>query len=246
MNAILIDDEQKAIQILSSFLKEFCPQVNIVDSAASIETGLEVIAIHQPDLVFLDIEMPGGSGFDLLQKLENLDFEIIFVTSHEDYALEAIKFCAIGYVLKPIRELELITAVNKAQQRINEKVENLRNKQLLQNLINPFSASNRLGIPTSRGLDFIETGTIIRCEGIQRCTKVIVKDTKSIVSSYNLGEFRKLLEPYNFYAPHKSHLISLDHIIRYDKEGTIEMSDGEVVPVARRRRQDFLERMTRL
>jgi len=246
MTAILIDDEYKAINMLDGLLKEFCPQVQILGNASSIELGIEAVLTHQPDLVFLDIEMPEGSGFDLLKKLPHLNFEIIFVTSHEDYALEAIKFCAIGYILKPIRELELITAVNQAQIRINEKVENLRNKQLLKNLVNPQSTTNRIGIPTSRGLDFVETGNIIRCEGVQRCTKVILKNSKSIVSSYNLGEFRKLLVSYNFYAPHKSHLISLDHIIRYDREGTIEMSDGEIVPVARRRRQEFLEKMTRL
>ena len=246
MNAIIIDDEQKAIQILSSFLLEYCPQVNIIDTANSLETGLHSITSHQPDLIFLDIEMPGGSGFDLLKKLPHLNFEIIFVTSHEDYAIEAIKFCAIGYILKPIREVELLAAVNQASFKISQKEENLRNKQLLQNLSNPLSQNNRIGIPTSRGLEFVETGAIIRCEGIQRYTKLILKDSKTILSSYNLGEFRKLLESYHFYSPHKSHLISLDHIIRYDKEGTIEMSDGIIVPVARRRRQDFLEKMTRL
>ena len=246
MNAILIDDEHKAINMLDGLLREFCPQVNILSTASTIDSGLKAIINHQPDLVFLDIEMPGGSGFDLLKKLPHLNFEIIFVTSHQDYAVEAIKFCAIGYILKPIREVELISAVNQAQIKVNEKVENFRNKQLLQNLVNPNSTTNRIGIPTSRGLDFVETGNIIRCEGIQRCTKVVLKNSKSILSSYNLGEFRKLLESYNFYAPHKSHLISLHHIIRYDKEGTIEMSDGEVVPVARRRRQEFLEKMTRL
>ncbi|MFK7775082.1 MAG: LytR/AlgR family response regulator transcription factor [Saprospiraceae bacterium] len=246
MNAIIIDDEQKAVQILSSLLQEYCPQINILDTANSLETGLHSISTHQPDLIFLDIEMPGGSGFDLLKKLPHLNFEIIFVTSHEDYAVEAIKFCAIGYILKPIREIELLAAVNQANFRINQKEENSRNKQLLQNLNNPQSQNNRIGIPTSRGLEFVETGTIIRCEGVQRCTKLILKENKSILSSYNLGEFRKLLEAYHFYSPHKSHLISLNHIVRYDKEGTIEMTDGVAVPVARRRRQDFLEKMTRL
>lgn len=246
MNAILIDDEEKAVQILSSLLQEYCPQINIIGAANSLETGFHAITTHEPDLVFLDIEMPGGSGFDLLKKLPHLNFEIIFVTSYEDYALEAIKFCAIGYILKPIREVELLSAVNQASYRISQKEENLRNKQLLQNLSTPLSQNNRIGIPTSRGLEFVETGNIIRCEGVQRCTRLILKENKSIVSSYNLGEFRKLLESYHFYSPHKSHLISLNHIIRYDKEGTIEMSDGVSVPVARRRRQDFLERMTRL
>lgn len=246
MNALLIDDEEKAVEILSSLLQEFCPQIKLVETANSLESGLVAINKFQPDIVFLDIEMPGGSGFDLLRKLPHLNFEIIFVTSHDDYAIEAIKFCAIGYILKPIREVELIAAVNQAKGIIDQKQENLRNKQLLENLTNPQNSTHRIGIPTSRGLDFVETGRIIRCEGIQRYTKVVVQNGKDILSSYNLGEFKKLLNAYNFYSPHKSHLISLDHIIRYDKEGTIEMTDGELVPVARRRRQDFLERMKRL
>ena len=245
MNAILIDDESKATKILQKMLEEFCPQVNVVATAESAVEAIPLIKRHQPDLLFLDIMMPEVSGFDLLRQLPNLDLEVIFVTSYDSFALDAIKFCAIGYVLKPIREVELITAVNQAQIKINDKKENLRNKQLLQNLINPTSPNNRIGIPTERGLEFMEAGKIIRCEGVQRCTKVISKDS-SIVSSYNLGEFRKLLENYNFYAPHKSHLISLDHIIRYDKEGFIEMSDKEQIPVSRRRRQEFLEKMTRL
>jgi len=245
MNAILIDDESKATKILQNMLEEFCPQVNIVATADSATKALSLINSLQPDLLFLDVMMPEVSGFDLLRQLPNLDVEVIFVTSYDSFALDAIKFCAIGYILKPIRESELIIAVNKAQIKINEKKENLRNKQLLQNLINPNSPNNKIGIPTSRGLEFMEAGSIIRCEGIQRCTKV-VSDQNSILSSYNLGEFRKLLESYNFYAPHKSHLISLDHIVRYDKEGFIEMSDNEQIPVSRRRRQEFLEKMTRL
>ncbi|MEM6966344.1 MAG: LytTR family DNA-binding domain-containing protein [Bacteroidota bacterium] len=246
MNALLIDDEQKAVVILRSLIQEFCPQVNLVGTADSLESGLVAINKLQPDLVFLDIEMPGGSGFDLLRKLPHLNFEIVFVTSHEDYAIEAIKFCAIGYILKPIREVELIAAVNQAESRINQKVENLRNKQLLENLVNPQNSTHRIGIPTSRGLDFVETGRIIRCEGIRRYTNVVIQGKKDIISSYNLGEFKKLLHTYNFFSPHKSHLISLGHIVRYDKEGTIEMTDGAHVPVARRRRNDFLERLKRL
>lgn len=245
MNAILIDDESKATKILQNMLEEFCPQVKIVATADSAATALPLITIHQPDLLFLDVMMPEVSGFDLLRQLPNLDMEVIFVTSYDSFALDAIKFCAIGYILKPIRESELIIAVNKAQIKINEKKENFRNKQLLQNLVNPNSPNNKIGIPTDRGLEFMEAGSIIRCEGIQRCTKV-VSNNSSILSSYNLGEFRKLLETYNFYTPHKSHLISLDHIVRYDKEGFIEMSDKEQVPVSRRRRQEFLEKMTRL
>lgn len=245
MNAILIDDESKATKVLHNMLEEFCPQVNVIATADSAAMAIPLITKLQPDLIFLDVMMPEATGFDLLKKLPTLDIEVIFVTSYDSFALDAIRFCAIGYILKPIRESELIASVNQAQVKINDKKENLRNKQLLQNLVNPSSPNNKIGIPTSRGLEFMEAGSIIRCEGIQRCTKVVNKND-SILSSYNLGEFRKLLDSYNFYAPHKSHLINLDHIVRYDKEGFIQMSDNEQIPVSRRRRQEFLEMMTRL
>ena len=246
MTAILIDDELPALSVLQNHLHTYCPQIQIAGTGSSAEEAIKLIQTHRPDIVFLDIEMPHASGFDLLKKLPVLDFEIIFVTGYDSYALQAIKFCAIGYILKPVRAEELIAAVNAAENRIREKAEFNRNKQLLFNLTNPGHAANKLGIPTERGLEFVETSEIVRCEGIQRCTKVVLNNRKSIISSYNLGEFIKMLENYNFFATHKSHLVGMAHIIRYDKEGSLEMSDGAFVPVSRRRRQDFLDKMTRL
>jgi len=246
MRAILVDDEQSAIEVLKDMLNELCPQIEIITTVNSAEDAFRVINIERPDLVFLDVAMPRKSGFDLLRRLPKLDFEIIFVTGFDSYAIEAIKFCAIGYVLKPIQEEELIQAVAKAQQSINLKEQNQRNTQLLQNLLSPNAANNNIAIPTTSGLEFIRAGDIIRCEGVQRCTKVVIKDRKPIVSSYNLGEFRKMLQNYGFYSPHKSHLISFAHIQRYDREGMLEMSDGTSIPVARRKRQEFLDQLTRM
>lgn len=246
MRAVLIDDEKYALAVLEERLRKFCPQVEIVGKASSAVEGQQMITELMPDLVFLDIVMPEQTGFDLLNQLPHLNFQLIFVTSFDEYAIQAIKFCAIGYITKPIRTEELLLAVNQAQKRFTEKSEFERNKQLLQNLVTPNSPTNRIGIPTERGLEFLETKDIVRCEGVQRCTKVIIDQRKSIISSYNIGEFVKLLETYNFYPVHKSHLVNLSHIIRYDNEGSLEMSDGDNIPVSRRRRQEFLEHLTRL
>ena len=173
MTAILIDDESKATKVLQNMLEEFCPQVNIVATAESAGQAIPLINNLQPDLLFLDVMMPDLSGFDLVRQLPNLDMEVIFVTSYDSFAIDAIKFCAIGYILKPIRESELISAVEQARIKINDKKQNLRNQHLLQNLVNPNSPNNKIGIPTARGLEFLEAGSIIRCEGVQRCTKVI-------------------------------------------------------------------------
>ncbi len=246
IRAILVDDEQSALGLLEDMLMELCPQIEIIAKANSAEDAFRLISAEEPDLIFLDVAMPKESGFDLLRRLPNLNFEIIFVTGFDSYAIEAIKFCAIGYILKPIQEAELIQAVAQAKKSISEKQQHNRNLQLIHNLLNPRSANNNIAIPTTAGLEFITTSDIVRCEGIQRCTKVIIKDRKAIISSYNLGDFRKLLENYGFFSPHKSHLINFAHIQRYDREGMLEMSDGMNVPVARRRRQEFLELLKRV
>lgn len=247
MTAIIIDDEAHAVATLSQLLAEHCPNVNVLATASDVESGLMAIDLHQPDLIFLDVVMPRATGFDLVRELPpNNSPEIIFVTSFDTYALEAIRVCALAYIVKPISVSELVKGVELAQQRIGQRVSYERTRELLRNLNNPRSASNRIGIPSERGLEFVETGNIIRCEGLDGCTRIVIEDEKTFLSSYNLGEFRKLLEPYNFYAPHKSHLINMDKIVRYDKDGTIIMSDDAPIPVSRRRRQDFLEQLTRL
>jgi two-component system LytT family response regulator len=242
----MIDDEAKSLQVLRQKLQTYCPEIEIVGTADSASDGFELITTARPQLVFLDVAMPVESGFDLLKRLPSLDFEIIFVTGFDSYALDAIKFCAIGYILKPIQNEELIDAVQKATRRINEKIDQQRNRQFLQNLLNPGSGNNRIGIPTEAGLEFIPTEDIIRCEGYQKYTKVFTLKHRDILSSYNIGEFRKLLEEYGFFAPHRSHLINLNHIERYDREGTVTMVDQSHVPVSRRKKQEFMEKLTRV
>ncbi len=246
ITAVLVDDEKRAIQILKESLQKDFPDIRIVGTAQSADEAYTVITELKPSLVFLDVNMPEASGFDLLKKLPTLNFEIIFVTAHDEYAIDAIKFCAIGYLLKPIQQDDFKQAVHRAIKSVAEKQETDRNKLLLQNLINPGSQSNRIGIPSPEGLEFVSVQEIIRCEGVQRCTKIIFEERKNLVSSYNLGEFRRMLEDYGFYAVHKSHLVNMEHVIRYDKEGFVHMTDKANIPVARRKRQDFMQFLKRL
>lgn len=246
VSAVLIDDEDKALQVLKQKLATYCPQIEVKGVASSSAEGYELINSLKPQLVFLDVAMPEESGFDLLKRLPQLEFEIIFVTGFNNYALDAIRFSAIGYILKPVENEDLIAVVQKAVQRITEKLDSERNRRLLENLLNPGHVRNRIGIPTEAGLEFVPTDEIVRCEGFQKYTKVHMLGRKETLSSYNIGEFRKLLENYGFFAIHKSHLINLLHIKRYDKEGTVFMVDGSPVPVSRRKKQEFLELLTRL
>jgi len=246
ITAVLVDDEKRAVQVLEESLKTDFPDIQIIGSANSAQEAQTLITQMKPDLVFLDVTMPEESGFDLLNNLPSLEFEIIFVTAFDQYAMDAINFCAIGYVLKPIKREELVMAVQRAIKSIAEKQETNRNKLLLENLINPGSPSNRIGIPTSDGLEFVAIQEIIRCEGIQRATKVVFKERKSLISAYNLGQFKRMLEEYRFFSIHKSHLVNMDHVIRYDNEGFVHMIDKSNIPVSRRKRQEFMQLFTRL
>lgn len=243
ITTILIDDERKAIVTLENKLQKLFPDLQIIDKITDPKEAYEVILEKKPQLLFLDIAMPQWSGFDLLKQLPDLDFEIIFTTGFDEYAIEAIEFCAIGYVVKPVQSVDLVKAVNNAQKRIALKEENTRNKQLITNLLNPASQQNKISIPMMSGLEIVAVKNIIRCEGMERCTKIILENANPLVSSYNLGEFKKLLEKYGFFSCHRSHLINLAHVDRYDKEGLITLSDKSSVPLARRNKGGFLERV---
>ena len=243
MNVIIIDDEQSARNSLMDKLKRFCPSINVVAVSDSAESGYNAILEHSPDLVFLDIAMPSESGFDMLNKFSAIEFEIIFITGFDRYAINAIEFSAIGYVLKPINVEELIKAVHNAKKRYNIKTENTRISNLLTNMKNTNPSSHKIAIPSVSGLEYVKTSDIIRFEGYQKLSKIFLTNNRKMVSSYNIGEFRKLLTEYGFYSPHKSHFINIEHIKKYLKDGTIIMSDNSPVPISKRRKSEFISIM---
>lgn len=202
--------------------------------ASSAEEGYQLILENQPDLLYLDMTMPQENGFELLKRLPNHTFELIFITGFDQY------------VLKPIKNEEFIAATNNALRRINNKNQNYRITQLLDNLNRPLNLANKLGIPTCEGLEFIAAEDIIRCEGVQKCTIMYSMDGRKLISSYNIGEYKKMLEPYGFFVVHKSHIINPKHLKKYHKEGTITMSDNSNVPVSNRKKSEFLNALKRL
>ena len=238
--SIIIDDEPKLREVVKMKLENFCPSISIVGTGGNISEATELINHHSPQIVFLDIEMPGGSGFDLLENLDIIDFEIIFVTGYNEYAIDALKLCAVDYLLKPLKTQDLINAVDKAVKRLQNS-EMAKNYSILkQNLNNTQNQSKKIGIPNNEAYEFIQISDIIRCEGWNKYTKVYLTNGEEIISSYNIGIFKDMLLDYEYYSPHKSHLINKQHIKRYLKEGTIVMADDSVVPLARRRRDTFV------
>jgi len=244
IRAVIIDDEQSNRENLTNILREYCPDVSILASAASASQGMDIIREHKPDLVFLDIEMPGGNGFKMLECLQNIDFEIIFVTAHDQYAINAIRFNALDYLLKPVDILALKTALEKFEVKIGEKRENDRIRNFLENHhLN--QDKHRIALPTLDKVEFIAINKIIRCEGESNYTHFHLEGQQKILVSKTLKEFEELLEEYGFLRVHQSHLINtrkVQSIIKSDG-GYIRMNDGSDVIVSRRKKESVYKKL---
>ncbi len=243
VTTLLIDNDKAAVTNLEQLLGKHCPQISICGVSYSFETAVNIIENKKPQLVFAEVELFSGNSLDLLDLFSAYRFEVIALSRKSTYALHAMNCCASGYLLKPIKKDKLIKSVKHVKQRIYEK--NILNSKTDERLINGYESgdSKMIGIPTIEGFEFIPINDIIRCEGMQKCTRVITKEKTDIISSYNLGVFRKKLEYCGFYSPHKSHLINLNLIRKYHKEGTILMINGTWVPVSKRRKKDFLNHL---
>jgi two-component system LytT family response regulator len=247
LRTVIIDDEPDAVNFISSILAEYCPQVEIVGTAHSARDGEKIITETGPELVFLDVQMPHGSGFDLLSAFPEKSFEVIFITAYNHYAIQAIKFSAVDYLLKPVNISELIEAVNKAgQKRTSAEYRNLNYQALLENIRSP--RPTRLAIPTTDGIEYLSTADIIRLEADRSYTWFFLTDKRKYLVSRNLKEYQELLSDINFFRPHNSHLINLEHVKKFIRHegGYIEMTDGSNVPVSRGKRDLFLLRMGKI
>jgi len=236
INAIIVDDEVNNRENLRLALGSYCQEVNIVGEADSAISALDVIKAEQPDLVFLDIAMPLGDGFQLLESLDKIDFDIIFVTAYNQYAIRAIKFCAIDYLLKPIDALELKQAVNRVM--ANQKKKEQQQKLALL-LSNRLEIPQKIALPQSDHVEFVEVADIIRCKGEKNYTWFYLQDGRKLLVSQTLKEYVELLADAHFFRVHQSHLINLQQIKKYSRRdgGYVVMTDEETIPVARNRKE---------
>lgn len=248
IKAIIVDDELGARESLSKMLEKNCSSVQIVAKADSMLSAYEAIINLHPDLVFLDIEMPNGNAFDLLEKIKEIDFDIIFTTAYDHYAIKAIKFSAIDYILKPIDPEELLQAVKRYEEKSGQK--NMLDKKFktLLNNLKPENKLKKVGIPDGDGLIFINLADIIRCDSDGNYTFFILTSGKKIVASRTLGEYEQLFADDNFFRIHRSHLINLQHVKKYLKGegGYVIMSDNSQVEVSRRNKNDFLQKLAQI
>jgi two-component system, LytTR family, response regulator len=242
IRSIIIDDEPKNRKILRALLERFCPEVTVEHEAGSAKEAIELITASSPDLVFLDIEMPYGNAFDLLDQLLPVNFEIIFITAFDEYTLKAFKYSALDYLLKPVSIEELKAAVKKASQKIHLKTVNEQLSNLLQNFRGQRSQASRIAIPTNEGFIFISTQDILRFEAKSNYTYIFTTQGQRLVSSKTIKQYDDLLGGVQFFRIHNSHLINLGFVKRYLKGrgGEVEMTDGSVLEVASRRKDAFL------
>ncbi|MBW6460183.1 MAG: LytTR family DNA-binding domain-containing protein [Bacteroidales bacterium] len=247
IKVVIVDDEPDAVQFIESILTEYCPQSKVVGKAYSAHEGYRVINETNPDLVMLDVQMPHGSGFDLLSRFEKKTFDVIFITAFNHYAIQAIKFSAVDYILKPVNISELIAAVGKVEEkRSNSEYHNMSYHALLENLRSPNPV--KLAIPTSDGSEYLNTSEIIRLEADRSYTWFYLTDNRKHLVSRNLKEYQELLNDLGFFRPHNSHLVNLHHVKKFIRHegGYIEMNDGSHVPVSRGKKDLFLEQMSRI
>lgn len=244
--AIIVDDELGARESLSKMLEKNCKNIEVVAKADNMMNAFIEITNHQPDLVFLDIEMPNGNAFDLLEKFKEINFNIIFVTAYDHYAIKAIKFSAIDYILKPVDPEELISAVSRFESQHETKNSlDKKFKTLLSN-VKPENKLKKVGIPDGDGLIFINLADIIRCDSDGNYTYFLLTSGKKIVASRTLGEYEQMFAEDNFFRVHRSHLINLEHVKKYIKGegGYVVMSDNSQVEVSRRNKNEFLEKLS--
>jgi two-component system LytT family response regulator len=244
INSIIIDDEPKNIRILRKILSEFCPQVNVIAEAKDAKQGLDVINHYKPELVFLDIEMPYGNAFDLIDKLMPVNFEIIFITAFNEYALRAFKYSALDYLLKPVNIDELKIAVAKAEERGATKNLNVQLNNLLHNLHTNNVRLHNIAIPSKGGVMFVAIKDVYRCEASGSYTYIYTRENGKIISSKSIREYEAILPSNIFFRVHHSHIINLNEIKRYNhgRGGYVEMNDGALIDVAVRRKEEFLSR----
>jgi two-component system, LytTR family, response regulator len=243
IKAIIIDDEVHCLETLSLLLREFCPQVQLVEECRSAKTGLEVIKKNKPDLVFLDIEMPAMNGFEMLEQFSEIPFAIIFTTSYDQYAIKAIRFSALDYLLKPIDPNELTTAVKKVQeQRHLPMAEQFQ--MLLKQIHSKGTQFNKIAVPTSEGFELIPADHVIYCEANDNYTYLFLKNKAKSVACRTLKEMEEQLQDFPFFVRvHHSYLVNLNEVTKYirGEGGYLVMTDGSSVNVSRSRKDSLLK-----
>lgn len=242
--AIIIDDEIHSCDALKMLLDKCCPQIQVIAICHSAKEGIAKINELKPDLIFLDIEMPYMNGFQMLEQFSKIDFEIIFTTSYDQYAIKAFKFSALDYLLKPVDREELEKAVQKISKKINPSISQ-QLEILLQKINQPSVPVQRIALPTMQGLEFIPVESILHCSSSNNYTEFFLTDKKKLLVSRTLKETEDMLADHAFIRVHHSHIVNLNAITKYVKGegGYLIMEDGSSIDVSRSRKELLMQKL---
>lgn len=258
IRTIVVDDEAKSRKLMQNLLSRYCANIKLVASADSVSSGLQAIVEHQPDLVFLDVLMRHENGFDLLDKVERLDFEVIFTTAYTEFAVRAFRVEALDYLVKPINIRELRGAVVRADAKLATNRRARKGNQTLPILVNNHSdlerSESKIGIPTQHGLKFVPIRDIVYCKALGNYTEIFLLHEVELVTR-TLKQFELFLSAHNFCRIHRGYLINLDHVSEYSRfnnlteqdgdGGSITLNDKTQLPVSREKKKAFLARLSR-
>jgi two-component system, LytTR family, response regulator len=247
LKAVIVEDEPISRQILAGYISRYCPDVKLVAEAGDIEAGISAIQKHQPDILFLDVEMPKGNGFDLLEQIEAINFETIFVTAYGNYAIKALNYSAAYYILKPVSIEELVTAVEKIKQKKQKDQRSIHTKVLLENIQTGSIQQYKLVLPLQDGFDVVAIKDIVHCRANDNFTDFFFISKQKKMICRTLKFYEELLAESGFMRVHKSHLINLDHIIKYTrgKGGQLTMADGAVIDISPNKKEELLVKFTK-
>ncbi|UPT70000.1 MAG: LytTR family DNA-binding domain-containing protein [Flavobacterium sp. JAD_PAG50586_2] len=240
LRAIVIDDISTMRANTIELLKKYCPTVVVIAEADDVKSGMETIRKFLPDLVFLDVEMPDGTGFNLLQQLKPISFKVIFVSGHQDFAIRAFRFSALDYLLKPINPTDLIEAVKKAEESVSREIMDMKLSSLFTNMERPKDLK-KLILRTSDKVYSVNVQDIVHCEGEGNYTTFHFINAPKLVVSTNLKEYDQMLSTFGFFRTHQSHLINFLYFDHYSKDtNSIRLKNKAVIPLATRKKEEFL------
>jgi two-component system, LytTR family, response regulator len=245
IRSVIVDDEKPSREVLCNYIRDFCPDVEIVATAGSLKTAIKIIRKVDPDLVFLDIELGDGKGFDLLESFENPGFRVIFITAYSEFAVKAFRFSAADYLLKPVKVDELKEAVEKVKNINGNSFSSDTFKVLLKNLSDASPSFSTIVVPHIKGFEVLKTSEIILCRADGYCTNFHLTGQRKVVSSKNLKQYEDLLPGDNFMRVHHSFIVNLTHVSSYSKQGEILLTESNKASLGDAYKENFTRRFVR-
>lgn len=244
LTAVIVEDEKASRETLSRYLEKYCPEVKLLAMAENVMEGKNIIDQHKPDIVFLDVEMPRGNAFDLLELFTHIDFATVFVTAFSNYAIKALNISASYYILKPVDIDELIKAVEKIKIEKEANTHSLQTKILLENIQAENKQQQKVVLPLLEGFEVVPLHDVVRCQADDNFTMFYLTDGSKTMVSRTLKFYEDMLTDYDFIRVHKSHLVNFNHIKRYlkGKGGQVQMNDGSTVDVSPTKKKHLLDK----